>query len=114
MAWTEGPNSSYLLGGWTGPFWRCCGLPGPRPQHVGDGAVPCVLITQLGSVGARLSLARLCLRPCVGARARARECMCAYMCVRVLPWRKENALLRPSARHTREPPWRPHTLILVP
>lgn len=79
MAWTEGPNSSYLLGGWTGPFWRCCGLPGPRPQHVGDGAVPCVLITQLGSVGARLSLARLCLRPCVGARARARVYVCIYV-----------------------------------
>lgn len=85
----------------------------PAPSTWVDGAVLCVLITQLGRVGARLSLARLMSAPLCGS-ARARECMCAYMCVRVLPGRRENALLRPSARHTREPPWRPRTLILVP
>lgn len=55
----------------------------PAPSTWVDGAFPCVLITQFGRVGARLSLARLMSAPlCEIARARARVfvhmCACVF------------------------------------
>lgn len=115
VAWTEGPNSSYLLGGWTGPFWRCCGLPGPRPQHVGGWRFPeCADHTAWqGGGAAEPSQANVCAPVWESARPRARMYLCICVSACSAP-RRENALLRPLARHTREPPWRPRTLILVP
>lgn len=50
----------------------------PAPSTWVDGAVLCVLITQLGRVGARLSLARLMSAPLCGS-ARARVYVCIYV-----------------------------------
>lgn len=53
----------------------------PAPSTWVDGAVLCVLITQLGRVGARLSLARLMSAPlCGSARARVYVCICVRAC----------------------------------
>lgn len=49
----------------------------PAPSTWVDGAVLCVLITQLGRVGARLSLARLMSAPLCGS---ARASVCVHIC----------------------------------